>query len=84
MLGDKMSWWKDVLARVAMHFSDFFSLIRGAASLDRVLSLGEPPMTWDHILSAQERASSTTKQVRLEEPPNASQRRRAITTRLSR
>ncbi len=79
-----MSWWKDVLARIAMHFSDFFSLIRGITLLDHVLLRAVQPMTWDHILSSQDRASLAKKQGRLNEPPSASQRRRANTTRLSR
>ncbi len=44
-----MNWWKDIPARIAMHFSNFLSLIRGITSLDRVLLREVQPMTWDHM-----------------------------------
>ena len=79
-----MNWWKDVPARIAMHFSDFFRLIRGITSLDRVLLREVQPMTWDHMQFSKDRAFLATKQGGLKEPLHASQRRRADTIRLSR
>lgn len=79
-----MIWWKDVVARIAMRLSDFFSLIRGITSFDQVLLREMQSMTWDRVLFSSDRTSSEAKQGRSNDALSASQRRRADTTRLSR
>ncbi len=61
-----MTWWKDVFARIAMRFSDFFSLIKIQKSLEKEI---EKTRT-----ESQDRAFLATKQGRLNEPPYASLR----------
>ena len=84
MLGNKMNWWKAVLARIAMRLSDFLAFIRGIASFDRVLLREVQSMTWGRVMFSRDQTSLETKQGRSNASLCTSQRRRADTTRLSR
>ena len=79
-----MNWWKDLFPRIALRFSDFISLIKGIASFDQVLLRDVQSMTWDRVLISSNRTSVDTNPGRSNESLSPSQRRRAVTTRLSR